>query len=155
MKLKLVLLALVFTAGVAGALPDFAMTVPTNSVKIAPARNLRIAPRWVSGAAVVQGQVLMVERQFFMAEEAIASSTTTPSQDSRFRNIGLAHSRASLALCNTGGTDIWVNIGADARIGYGIKLPPEWVITLNSIQTAVYAVSEGGSGALSGVDAGE
>ena len=139
---------MVLGAAMAG---DFQMSVSTNSVKIAPERN-RNAPAWVSGSSVPQGQLLKYANQFYMAEVANTNSTTAPSADANMRKLYGNPKREALVICNVGTTDIWLNIDAPARVGAGIKLLPEWAISLADIQTAVYAIVASGTGSVSGVD---
>ena len=137
--------------GISGA-QDFIMPLAQTSVKIAPDRDTRSATAWVSGMDATQGLVVVKDRMFFMAETNIFATTTPPFADTRFRRLGGNLPRESLVVCNIGTNTVWLNIGAPATVGRGIRLPTGWALSLDNIQSAVYALGDAGVGGLSGVD---
>lgn len=150
---KLLIAFLLFAGVRASALPDFAIPVGTTSVKVAPERGTQNATAWTNGIAVTQGQLVKYQQHFFMAETNVTSSTTAPAADpTHFRALQGNRVRESLTICNTGANTIWVNIGAPARDGYGIRMPTGYVITIEDMQAAVHAVAESVGGEITGVD---
>ena len=152
-RIVTLLSAAVLAAFCVRAQSDFAVSVPARSVKVAPERATRSVARWEQGMAVPQGTLVQRDRQVFMAEKDIASSATEPLADETgFRRLDGNGPRESLVLCNTGTATIWLNVGGPARQGKGVRLPEGWIVTLTNIQEPVFALAEGGSGTLSGVD---
>lgn len=149
---RLLVVALVFLAGVAAA-GGFGMVVPAGtSVKVAPERGTVYATPWVSGMAVVQGQLVQREQAVYMAEVASPSSTTVPEADANFRKLLGNKPRDVLVLCNTGTSALWLGIGEPAEVGKGIKLLEETTIAVSGINAAVYATAAGSGGYVAGTD---
>lgn len=121
------------------------VTLTTTSAKVSPKREITSAQPWVSGMALVQGQVIKNNGFYYMAEVAIGSSVTAPDHASGVvNNLREFDRKARHALVlqhvGTAGV-IWIHADKTAVVDECIKLEAGQAITFTDFQNAFYAVA--------------
>lgn len=130
---------------------SFSMTVGTDSMVVAPTRNVA-GVEWTSGMAVSQGQLVNYGRQVYMALADIVSSTTAPSDGATWRLLGNNNPRDVLVLCNASVGLVWLAVGEPAVAETGIRLAPGVVIVFSDIQQSIHCVAELAGSLVTGSD---
>lgn len=122
------------------------MTISTNSVIVLPRRPIGGAQTWTNGIPLSQGALVENDRQFYMAEATIATSTNEPTHLSGVENnlrYVRPHKRVFFVFQNLSTNDVYLGFNHTAREDAGTRLRANESLTLSLVQDAVHAVADG------------